>query len=257
MATYKKKGNKIKNKAGDTISAIERDSTTAEVFNTLDETASRSEEWVIKNQKNIFIVLGVVVAAILAFMAYNKFVSGPKEITAANELSFPKKYFEQASISAVATDSLYTLGLEGADGKYGFIEVASEFSGTKAGNLANYYAGISYLKMKKYPEAIEFLEKFSSDDEILGAVAKGAIGDAFADLNQPEDALEYYEKAAAERNNSFTTPLFLFKAGNTALDLGKSDRAHAMFETIKKSFPKSEEARNIDVYINKAKYAGK
>ncbi|MCF6280016.1 MAG: tetratricopeptide repeat protein [Flavobacteriaceae bacterium] len=257
MATYKKKGNKVKNKAGESISAIERDSTTAEVFNTLDETASRSEKWVIKNQKNIFIILGVIVTAILALMAYNNFVGGPKEITAANELAFPKKYFEQAEISAVATDSLYTLGLEGADGKYGFIDIASEFSGTKAGNLANYYAGISYLKMKKYPEAIEFLEKFSSDDEALGPVAKGAIGDAFADLNQPEDALEYYEKAAAERDNSFTTPLFLFKAGNTALDLGKSDRALAIFETIKKNFPKSEEARDIDIYINKAKYAGK
>ena len=255
MATYKKKGNKIKNKAGDTISKVERDSTTAEVFNTLDETASRSEEWVIKNQKNIFIILGVIVAAILAFMAYNKFVSGPKEITAANELAFPKKYFEQASTSAVANDSLFILGLEGGECKYGFIDIANEFSGTKAGNLANYYAGISYLKMKKYPEAIEFLEKFSSDDEILGAVAKGAIGDAFADLNQPEDALEYYEAAANERDNSYTTPLFLFKAGNTALDLGKNGKAQAMFEAIKKSFPKSVEAKEIDIYINKAKYA--
>ncbi len=255
MATYKKKGNKIKNKAGDTISKIERDSTTAEVFNTLDETASRSEKWVIKNQQNIFIVLAVIVAAILAFMAYNKFLSGPKEVAAANELAFPKKYFEQASTSAVAVDSLYTLGLEGADGKYGFIDIASEFSGTDAGNLANYYAGISYLKMKKYPEAIEFLEKFSSDDQVLGPVAKGAIGDAFADLNQPEDALEYYEKAANQRDNSFTTPLFLFKAANTALDLGKFGKAQTMFEQIKKSYPKSEEANNIDMYINKAKYA--
>ena len=255
MATYKKKGNKIKNKAGETISAIERDSTTAEVFNTLDETASRSEKWVIKNQQNIFIVLGVIVAAILAFMAYNKFFSGPKEVAAANELAFPKKYFEQASTSAVATDSLYTLALEGGEGKYGFIDIASEFSGTDAGNLANYYAGISYLKMKKYPEAIEFLEKFSSDDQVLGPVAKGAIGDAFADLNQPEDALEYYEKAANQRDNSFTTPLFLFKAANTALDLGKFGKAQTMFEQIKKSYPKSEEAKQIDMYINKAKYA--
>ena len=109
--------------------------------------------------------------------------------------------------------------------------------------------------MKNYPEAIEYLGKFSSDDEVLGAVAKGAIGDAFADLNQPEDALEYYEKAANLRDNSFSTPLFLFKAANTALDLGKSDKALKMFEKIKKAYPKSEEAKNIDIYINKAKYA--
>jgi|TARA_B110000967_G_C18853795_1_gene546017 tetratricopeptide (TPR) repeat protein len=255
MATYKKKGNKIKNEAGEIKSAIEQNSTTAEVFNTLDDTASKSEAWVIKNQKNIFIVLGVIVAGMLLLQAFKQFVSTPNETAAANELAFPKKYFEQANSAAVAKDSLYSLGLEGGDGKYGFLDIADQYGSTDAGNLANYYAGITYLNMKKYPEAIEYLGKFSSDDEVLGAVAKGAIGDAFADLNQQEDALEYYEKAANLRNNSFSTPLFLFKAANTALDLGKSDKALKMFEEIKKSYPKSEEAKNIDIYINKAKYA--
>lgn len=255
MATYKKRGNKIKNQAGDVQSKIERESTTAEVFNTLDDTASRSEAWVIKNQKNIFIILGVIVVAMLAFQAYRQFIAAPNETAAANELAFPRKYFEQANTSAVAKDSLYNLALEGGEGKYGFLDIADQYGRTDAGNLANYYAGISYLNMKKYPEAIEYLGKFSSDDEVLGPVAKGAIGDAFADLNQPEDALEYYEKAANLRDNSFSTPLFLFKAGNTALDLGKSDKALKMFEKIKNSYPKSEEAKNIDIYINKAKYA--
>ncbi|MFT4684794.1 MAG: tetratricopeptide (TPR) repeat protein, partial [Flavobacteriales bacterium] len=220
-----------------------------------DDTASKSEAWVIKNQKNIFIVLGVIVAGMLLLQAFKQFVSTPNETAAANELAFPKKYFEQANSAAVAKDSLYSLGLEGGDGKYGFLDIADQYGSTDAGNLANYYAGITYLNMKKYPEAIEYLGKFSSDDEVLGAVAKGAIGDAFADLNQQEDALEYYEKAANLRNNSFSTPLFLFKAANTALDLGKSDKALKMFEEIKKSYPKSEEAKNIDIYINKAKYA--
>ncbi|AOW19975.1 tetratricopeptide repeat protein [Urechidicola croceus] len=256
MATYKKRGNKkVKNEVGDIKTAIEENSTTAEVFNTLDETASRSEEWVIKNQKNIFIVLGLIVASILGYLAYQNLVSEPNEKVAANELAFPKKYFEQANAANVAKDSLYTLGLEGGEGKFGFIDIADEFSGTKAGNLANYYAGISYLKMKNYQDAIEYLDKFSSEDDILGPVAKGAIGDAFSDLEQYDSALEYYEAAANLRDNDFSTPLFLFKAANMALDLGKSDKALAMFERIKNSYPKSEEAKNIDIYINKAKYA--
>lgn len=255
MATYKKKGNKIKNEAGEVQSAIERNSDTAKIFNTLDDTASKSEAWVIKNQKNIFIILGIIVVGMLALLAYKQYVSTPNETAAANELAFPKKYFKQANSAAVAKDSLYTLGLEGADGKYGFLDIADQYGSTDAGNLANYYAGISYLNMKNYPEAIEYLGKFSSDDEVLGAIAKGAIGDAFSDLNQQEDALEYYEKAANLKDNLFSTPLFLFKAANTALDLGKSDKALKMFEKIKKSYPKSEEAKNIDIYINKAKYA--
>lgn len=253
MATYKKTGSKVKKSQNKT----EAHSTTADVFNTLDETASRSETFVIKNQKTIFIVLAIVVASILGYLPYQKYVKAPKEKEAADELAFPKAYFEQANNNTVAVDSLLTLSLDGADGKYGFVDIANNFSGTKAGNLANYYAGISYLKLKNYTEAISHLEKFSSEDELLGPTAKGAIGDAFADINQPKDALEYYLKAANLKDNNFSSPLFLFKAGNTAMDLEKFSKALEIFEKIKTNYPNSEEAKNIDIYINKATYASK
>lgn len=253
MATYKKRPSKAKN----TQSAIETNSTTAEVFNTLDETASRSEQFIIKNQKTIFIVLGLIVASILGYLAYQKFVKAPQEKVAADELAFPKAYFEDALTTSVAVDSLLVLGLEGADGKYGFVDIADKFSGTKAGNLANYYAGISYLKLKNYKEAIDYLEDFSSEDELLGPTAKGAIGDAFADINQPKEALDYYLKAAKLRENNFSTPLYLFKAGNTAMELENYSKALDLFNQIKKEYPSATEAKNIDIYINKATFASK
>lgn len=253
MATYKKTGRKVNKDHHN----VEEHSTTAEVFNTLDETASKSEQWIIKNQKAIFGILVAIVVVILGYLAYQKYLQAPKEKEAADELAFPKAYFEDAKINSVATDSIYTLALEGADGKYGFVDIASEYSGTKAGNLANYYAGLSYLKLKKYPEAIEHLEKFSSKDELLGPVANGAIGDAFADINQLDDALDYYLKAANLKDNNFSTPLFLFKAGNTAMDIEKYSTALDAFERIKNDYPNSTEAKDIDIYINKAAYASK
>lgn len=253
MATYKKTGSKVKKGRNKS----DEKSATAEVFKTLDETASKSEQWIIRNQKSIFIVLAVVVIGILGYLAYQKYVKIPIEKEAANELAFPKSYFEDAISNVVAVDSLLTLGLNGADGKYGFVDISSEYSGTKAGNLANYYAGISYLKLKNYKEAIEYLEKFSSDDELLGPTAKGAIGDAFADIDQPEDAFDYYLKAANLRANNFSTPLFLFKAGNTAMDLEKFSKALDIFNRIKNDYPDSEEAKNIVIYINKATHASK
>ncbi len=253
MATYKKTGTKVKSAQNN----IEDKSTTAEVFNTLDQTASRSEQWILKNRKIIFGVLGAVVVIILGYLAYQKYVQIPKEKEAANELAFPKVYFEDAMTNSVAADSLFTLALEGADGKYGFIDIADNYSSTKAGNLANYYAGISYLRLKKYQEAIESLEKFSSDDELLGPVAKGAIGDAFADINQFDDAYDFYMEAANLKDNNFSTPLFLFKAGNTAMDLENYSEALSAFEKIKSDYPTSDEAKNIDIYINKATFASK
>lgn len=253
MATYKKTGSKAirgQNKNQDK-------STTAEVFNTLDETASKSEQWIIRNQKTIFVVLALIVAAILLYTLILKPINEAKEKEAADELAFPKINFENAMSNPVAVDSLLILGLNGADGKYGFIDISSEYSGTKAGNLANYYAGISYLKLRSYKEAIEYLEKFSSDDELLGPTAKGAIGDAFSDIGQLEDALEYYLEAANMRDNNFSTPIYLFKAGNTALDLEEYDKALDIFNRIKKDYSDSDESKNIDIYINKATFASK
>ncbi|MGG8495727.1 tetratricopeptide repeat protein [Tenacibaculum sp. TC6] len=259
MATYKKKGykpkkEKIVQEVEETFD--ETQSTTAEVFNNLDEAANKSEQWIEKNNKPLFYGLVAVAVVILGYLAYNKFVAEPTEMTASNELAYPRTFFDQAATSTgQAADSLYTLGLEGGDGKYGFLDIAKSFSGTKAGNLANYYAGISYLKMKKYSEAIEYLSNFSSDDELLGPTALGAIGDAFADINQLKDALEYYEKAANKKDNQFTTPLFLFKAGQTAMELKEYGKAESLFTTIKQKYAETDQGRDIEKYINGAKYA--
>ncbi|MCI2227996.1 tetratricopeptide repeat protein [Polaribacter sp. MSW13] len=254
MATYKKKGFKAKDKR-EQNQIDESEFETAGVLNTLDETASRSEQWIEKNSKPLFYALIGIVVLFLAYLAYTKYVVEPNELDASNELAFPRKYFDEAAVAGTGIDSLLNLGLEGADGKYGFLDIADTYSGTNAGNLANYYAGVSYLKMKNYEKGIEYLEKFKSDDEMLGPVSLGAIGDAFSDINQPEQALEYYEKAANKKSNDFTTPLFLYKAGQTAMELKKFDKAEKLFTKIKENYSKSEQGRDIEKFINAAKYA--
>ena len=254
MATYKKRGNKTqKGKKA----SIEDQSTTAEVFNTLDESASKTEQWVEKNQKIIFGGVIAVAVVILGFLAYNKYVIEPNEKEAADELAFPKRYFEQAENNAASVDSLYNLSLNGADGKYGLVDIADNYSNTKAGNLAKYMSGIAFLKTGDYENAIQYLSEFSSDDKILAALALGNIGDAFVEINQMEDAIKYYVDAANLNDNNFTSPLYLFKAGTVAMSLGDFDDAEKYFSKIKNSFPKSEEGKTIDIYIQRAQIANK
>src|SRR5690606_1963301 len=114
-------------------------------------------------------------------------------------------------------------------GKYGMLDIIKEYSGTPAANLANYYAGTAYLRLKDYKKAVEHLSNFKSDDEILAPLAKGNIGDAFVQLNQKDDALDYYEQAANMRTNEYTTPMYLYKAGAIALEQGKADKALTYF----------------------------
>lgn len=258
MATYKK----VKSKKTTTDNQTSQ-STTKEVFETLDITASKSEQWIEKNQKPLIAFLVIVAVVILGYMGYSKYIQEPKEVEASNELAFPRKYFEAAidgktlDTQVTERDSLLVLGLEGADGKYGFLDISDTYSGTKAGNLAEYYAGISYLKMRDYKNAITHLGNFSSEDELLSPTAYGAIGDAFSEIDQLDDAYDYYVKAATIKENEFTTPMFLFKAGITALDLGKNKKALEYFTKIEKDYKISQFAKDISYYKNKALFSKK
>ncbi len=248
MATYQKRGSKRTNPKVEE-SNIDQ-SATAEVFSTLDEGATKTEEWVARNQKYILGIIGVVVIGILGYLGYNQFIQGPKEAEASNELFFAQQYFDQA-VNSADNDSLYNLALNGGEGKYGLLDIIDNYGGTKAANLAKYSAGMAYLNMNKYQEAVSHLESFSSNDEILGALAKGGLGDAFVQLNQLDDALEYYEKAISHSTNDFTTPRFLLKAGTTAMELNKNDKALTFFTRIKDDFSDTQEGRTIDTFIGK------
>jgi tetratricopeptide (TPR) repeat protein len=260
MATYKKRGyKKPKEKVDNTEELlngdgyVEGESTTEEVFDTLDTTASKAEEFVAKNQKVIYGVLTVAVVCIFGYMLYGKYVSEPTQAEARNEMYKSEQYFQNAlDASGTVQDSLFNLALNGGDGKYGFLEIIENYGGSKAGNLANYYAGTAYLNMQQYKDAINYLEKFESDDQMLGAIAKGAMGDAFVQLNQLDDALGYYEQAFKLKANDFTTPKYLQKAGVVALTQEDKTKALAYFTRIKEEFPTSEEAKNVNVYIGSA-----
>jgi len=258
MATYNKRGYKapkekeVKEVNEETQVIIdEKDSTTAGVFSKLDETASKTEDWVAKNQKIIIGLVAGIAVATIGYLAYQKFIEAPKQDEAANEMFVAQQNFQKAT-DGVASDSLYKLALNGSEGKFGFIKIADEYSGTDAGNLANYYAGMAYLNTGKFDEAIKYLGDFKSEDLILSALAKGAIGDAYSQKNQQKEALDYYVKAAGSNKNDFTTPRFLLKAGKTALALGQKEDALKYFTDIKENFDTTPEAASVDVLIGLA-----
>ena len=257
MATYNKRGYKapkekeVKEEGVEAVIIDEKDSTTAEVFSKLDESATITEDWVAKNQK---VIIGLVAAAAIitiGYLAYQRFIASPQQDEAANEMFVAQQNFQKAT-DGVASDSLYKLSLNGSEGKFGFLKIADEYSGTDAGNLANYYAGIAYLNTGKYTEAIDYLSKFKSDDIVLGALAKGAIGDAYSQKNQPKEALENYVKAAESNKNDFTTPRFLLKAGKIALTLGNKADALKYFTDIKENYEATPEAASVDALIGLA-----
>ena len=261
MATFNKRGykapkekeEKVDNNFIEDVNVDEKDSTTAKAFDALDETASKTEDFVAKNQKYILGFLGAIALVTVGYLLYQKFIAEPNQEEAANDLFVAQQNFQKAVDDAgTKSDSLYNLVLKGSDGKQGVIEIAEQYSGTDAGNLANYYAGVAYLNTGKYAEAIASLEKFKSESTVLNALALGAIGDAFAQKNQPKEALEYYVKAADANKDEFTTPRYLLKAGKTAYALGNKADAIKYYTNIKDNYENTPEGQNIDALIGLA-----
>jgi tetratricopeptide (TPR) repeat protein len=139
------------------------------------------------------------------------------------------------------------LALNGDDNNLGFLQIINDY-GSKAGDMVYFYAGICQLKLGQYEEAIENLKKYKVGDEITTAIALARIGDAYVNLNNYPEALNYFLKAANYRDNTFAADPLL-KAGLTYKAIGKPEEALKMFQRIKNNYPQAEEARDIDKYI--------
>lgn len=213
-------------------------------FEQLEDALTSSEQFIEKNQKMIVnVVIGLIVV-IGAYFGYTRFITAPKVLEAENQIFGAQNYFEKDS---------FNLALNGDGNILGFIEIVDKYGSTPSGNLANYYAGLSYLHLGDYENAIQYLKKFSSDDLLMANLAIANIGDAYMQLGDYAKAAEQYKKAAASKANDFSTPIFLMKNGMALEKAGDYKGALKSYEQIEKDFPTSAEARDIEKYIERAK----
>ncbi|MFT4682240.1 MAG: tetratricopeptide (TPR) repeat protein [Flavobacteriales bacterium] len=210
-----------------------------EVIVDVDEVYSKSEEFVNDNQNMIMTVVGVIVIVVALIYGFNRYYLMPMEDSASTEMFQAEQYF--------STDS-FNLALNGDGNALGMLDVIEDYGSTDAGNLATYYAGVSYLKLGQYEDAIEYLNDFSPSG-LLGPTAKGALGDAYAGSGDIDKALSSYEAAADMDDNDFTTPIFLFKAGLAAEEVGDYDRAVRLYGKLKKDYADSREGRDAAKYL--------
>lgn len=210
-----------------------------------------------ENNKKVINYGGTAVVAVVALFCFYKFYWLPgQEKEAQNEAFFAQTYFDKDSFNLALNGGRIEKTADGDKTVMGFNEIADSYSGTKTGNLANYYAGICYLRTGKFQEAIDALEKYSGNDEMIAPMAIGAIGDAHMELNHADEAVKYYEKAADKSSNGFTTPLFLKKAGFALETKGNYAEALTYYERIKNEYTRSTEGREIDKYIARVKTEG-
>ena len=209
----------------------------------VEQALSKTEQFIETNQKKITYVVGAVVAVIALYFGYQNMYLAPLEEDAQTEMFMAELYFQKDSFS---------LALNGDEQYEGFLSIADDYGLTKAGNLANYYAGLCYLNLGEFENAIDYFSDFSSDDIILSSLALGCIGDCYAELDDIDTALDFYKKASKNSDNGFTTPRYLMKQARILESLEDFDAANDLYVKIKENYTESIEAQNIEKYISRS-----
>ena len=212
-------------------------------ISSVEETLTRTEQYLEENYKTLLIGLSVIV--ILVGLGWlGKIYLNKRNDEAQSQMYQAERYLEQDSLK---------LALNG-DGNYlGFLDIVRDYKFTRAGNLAKYCAGICYLHLGNFNEAIDFLNKYSKKDKVIGSLAVGAIGDAYVELGNIDKGVAKYIEAADYGKNSFNTPLFLMKAGELYELTGKFAEALKLYERIENQYPESTEGMSIAKYIARVK----
>lgn len=201
-----------------------------------------AESFIERHRVRLLIGVGVVVLAALVIYGTKKFYVEPRNERAQDAMFEAVKAFETGN---------FDLALKGNGNAMGLLEILDSYGSTPAGNLAQLYVGLSYLHLGNFKDAVEYIKDFDTDEIIMKSVAKGALGDAYAELDQVEKALDAYEDAA-EFKVPMTAPRFLAKAAILYESQKKWDKAIKHYETIKYSYPASSEARDADKNIERA-----
>jgi tetratricopeptide (TPR) repeat protein len=211
----------------------------------MEESLNKSEAFFFKYKKAIIAAVVAVIVIIAGAVLYKTYISEPNEQKASTAISKGQELFAQG---------LFEQALNGDSLNYkGFVKLASEYSSTDAGNLANLYAGLCFAQLNKWEDAAKYLEQYDgADDQMISPAAEGALGNAYAHLNQLDKAVSHLKKAAEMADNNSLSPTFLIQAGEILESQGKKDEALKLYQEVKDKYFNSLQYQTIDAYIERA-----
>ena len=205
----------------------------------VEQQVTKTEAFFDKNKKAIIIAVVAIIAVIVCAILANNYYFEPRQQDASTELAKSQELFQQQD---------YAKALQG------FQKVAADYSSTDAGNLAQLYIGLCQAQLGKWQEAVNALESFSPrDDQMISPAAEGALGNAYANLNQLDKAVEHLKKAASKADNNSLSPTFLIQAGEILESQGKKAEALKLYQQVKDKYFNSMQYQTIDAYIERVK----
>ena len=218
------------------------------------EVINASEAFFQKHGKKVFIALAAVILLIVGVFAFHNYVSVPKANKASTALAVGQELFGQDQ---------FDVALNGDSATYdGFLKIASDYSGTDAGNLANLYAGLCYANLDQWENAVKYFEKYNvADDQMVGPATQAALGNAYAHVEQYDKAVSALKKAAkmadkasANGVNYSISATFLMQAAKILENQDKKAEALSLYKEVKEKYVNSAvvQSGEVDKYIERA-----
>jgi tetratricopeptide (TPR) repeat protein len=192
--------------------------------------------------KVLTVISVIIIVAAAGFYGYQEYVKKPKEKKASELLFKAEEYFRADSVNKALN----------GDGQYwGFLRVIDKYGGTKAGNMANYYAGACYIKLNDNQKALKYLKNFSTSSKALKSRAYKLMADAYGDMNQPKEAFDYYQKAARtfDKDEQFASDCLFMAAYIAQKTLNDTKSATALYKEIKEKYPRTQHGYDADSYL--------
>lgn len=198
------------------------------------EVKEQAQDYFEKNKNLVIGILSVIIIAVGGYIIFKFMIQQPKENQAKLAMFRAEQQFQRDS---------FALALENPGGGYeGFLDIIENYSGTETANAAKLYAGISYLNVGRFDDAVSYLDSYSPTG-LYGPILKnGNLGDAYSELQDFEKAKSYYQKATKAEADALMTPYYLYKLALLNRRLGDSDAVNNALNRIKSEFPESEEA---------------
>ncbi|MBS1530488.1 MAG: tetratricopeptide repeat protein [Bacteroidetes bacterium] len=199
-------------------------------------------KFVRENQKSLIFIGGAIVLMVLLYLGYQNLYLAPRQDKANNQMYQAQEWWQKKD---------WDKAIKGDAGYPGFEKIISDYSNTKAANLAYYYLGIAYLNKGDFHKAIDNLTNYRADDNLIAAEALGGTGDAYTELKDYDKATTYFKKAADKAGDKFLSPFYLKKLGLVYEAQKNYKDASDTYKKIKTDYPDSNEAQSIDAYIGR------
>lgn len=179
------------------------------------------------------VVIGLIVG-ILGYILYKQFVYAPAN-QKANE-----GYYRGLNLAAKDSVDAAIAELE---------PFVKKNDGYQGGEVAEFTLARQYMAKGDFQKALKLLEGVKLKDTYGPAMALGLQGDCYSEMGKYKDAMEMYIDAAEVNENEWTTPTYLFKAGQVAEEIKDLEKAKELYERINQDYYMFGQQKSIDKYI--------